>query len=118
VSWKVVVRTGPRVERQRADSLAEALELLETEARVAANTVRRPEIDVRFRRFTPAEQVAVRTELRGPGPRAGFDVRGDGSVQAWTGRLRRRLVEPEGDETVYEALRRELIARAGIRPAP
>lgn len=118
MSWQVVVRAGPRVEKQRAASLEEALELLETEARVAANTARRREIDVRIRRFTPAEQVAVRAELRGPGPRAGFDVRGDGSVQAWTGRLRRRLVEPEGDETVYDALRRELIARAGIRPAP
>ena len=108
MSWQVVVRRGPRVERQRAGSLDEALELLELETRVAANTERRPDIDVRFRRFTPAEQVAVRAELRGPGPRAGFDVRGDGSVQAWTGRVRRRLVEPEGDETVYDALRRAL----------
>jgi hypothetical protein len=108
VSWHVVVRTGPRVEKQRAGSLEQALELLETEARVAANTVRRPEVDVRFRRFTPAQQVAARAELRGPGARAGFDVRGDGSVQAWTGRLRRRLVEPEGGESVYEALRRAL----------
>jgi hypothetical protein len=108
VSWRVVVRTGPRVQKERADSLEDALELLETEARVAANTARRPDIDVRFRRFTPGQQVAVRAELRGPGPRVGFDVRGDGSVQAWTGRLRRRLVEPAGDETVYEALRRAL----------
>ena len=108
MSWQVVVRTGPRVQKQRAGSLEEALELLETEARVAANTTRRPDIDVRFRRFTPSEQVAVRAELRGAGPRAGFDVRGDGSVEAWTGRIRRRVVEPEGDETVYEALRRAL----------
>lgn len=115
MSWQVVVRTGSRVERQRADSLDEALELLETEARVAANTARRTEIDVRFRRFTPAQQVAVRAELRGPGPRAGFDVRGDGSVQAWTGRIRRRLLEPEGDETVYEALWRALQS-ASVEP--
>ena len=108
MSWQVVVRTGPRVQKQRADSLEEALELLETETRVASNTVRRPEIDVRVRRYAPADQVAARAELRGPGPRAGFDVRGDGSVQAWTGRMRRRLVEPEGAETVYEALRRAL----------
>jgi hypothetical protein len=108
VSWRVVVRSGSRVEKQRAESFGEALELLETETRVAANTARRPEVDVRFRHFTPAQQVAVRAELRGPGPRAGFDVRGDGSVQAWTGRLRRRQVEPEGDETVYDALRRAL----------
>ena len=108
MSWRVVVRSGPRVEKHPADTLGEALELLETEARVAANTARRSEVDVRFRRFTPAQQVAVRAELRGPGPRVGFDVRGDGSVHAWTGRLRRRLISPEGDETVYEALRRAL----------
>jgi hypothetical protein len=108
MSWQVVVRSGPRVEKQRAETLGEALELLETEVRVAANTARRPEVDVRFRRFTPAQQVAVRAELRGPGPRVGFDVRGDGSVHAWTGRLRRRMVAPDGDETAYEALRRAL----------
>ena len=108
MSWQVVVRTGPDVQKYRADSLEDALELLETETRVAANTERLPEIDIRVRSYAPADQVAVRAELRGPGPRAGFDVRGDGSVQAWTGRIRRRTVEPEGDETVYEALRRAL----------
>jgi hypothetical protein len=106
VSWRVVVRRGPRVERHRAESLEEALDVLETEARVASNTERRGELDARYRTFSPAEQVAVRIELRRP--RVGFDVRGDGSVQAWTGRIRRRLIEPEGDETVYEALRRAL----------
>ena len=108
MSWHVIVRTGPAVHKYRAGSIDDALELLETETRVAANTARRPEIDVRVRRYAPADQVAVRAELRGPGSRAGFDVRGDGSVQAWTGRVRRRLVEPEGDETVYDALRRTL----------
>jgi hypothetical protein len=108
VSWQVVLRSGPAVHRYPAASLEEALELLETETRVAANTERRTEVDVRIRQFSPADQVAARVELRGPGPRAGFDVRGDGSVQAWTGRIRRRLVEPEGDETVYEALRRSV----------
>ena len=108
MSWHVVVRAGPRVQKQRAGSLDEALELLETETRVAANTERRGEVDVRVRQYSPADQVAVRAELRGPGPRAGFDVRGDGSVQAWTGRVRRRLIEPEGDETPYDALRRQM----------
>jgi hypothetical protein len=109
VSWRVVVRTGPRVQRLRAESLDEALELLETETRVAANTTRRGTIDVRLRRFEPADQVAARVELRGRGAaRAGFDVRGDGSVEAWTGLVRRRLVEPGDGETPYEALRRTL----------
>jgi hypothetical protein len=106
VSWRVTVRDGPRIERQDAATLAEALDLLETETRAAATTTRRGPIDLRVRRFEPGDQVAVRAELRGRGVRAGFDVRGDGAVQAWTGRVRRRLVEPEGAETPYEALRR------------
>jgi hypothetical protein len=112
-AWKVTVRTGPKVQRLRAGSLEEALELAETETRVAATTTRRGTIDVRIRTFEPADQVATRVELRGPGTRAGLDVRGDGSVQAWTGRVRRTLVEPEGDETPYEALRRQM---ASVEP--
>jgi hypothetical protein len=104
--WRVTVRTGPKVERLHAATLADALDVLESETRVAANTTRRGTIDVRVRKFEPGDQVATRVELRGPGTRAGFDVRGDGSVQAWTGRLRRRLVAPADGETPFDALRR------------
>jgi hypothetical protein len=104
--WRVTVRTGPKVEKLQAGSLDEALELLEAETRVAATTTRRGTIDVRLRTFEPADQVATRAELRGPGVRAGLDVRGDASVQAWTGRVRRAPVEPESGEDAYAALRR------------
>jgi hypothetical protein len=108
-SWHVTVRTGPKVEKLKADTLDEALDALELNARAAANTERLPPLDLHVRTYEPGDQVATRAELRGPGRvRAGVDVRGDGSVEAWTGRFRRTTVEPEGRESPYEALRRTL----------
>jgi hypothetical protein len=107
-AWGVTVRTGPKVERIRAHSLEEALDAVELHARAAANTERRAAVELRVRRYAPADQVAVRAELRGPGVAAGVDVRGDGSVAAWTGRVRRRIVAPQDGESPYDALRRTL----------
>ena len=108
-TWRVTVRTGPKVERVRAATLEEALDALEFHARAAATAERRGPVDVRFRRYEPADQVAARAELRGPGRvRAGVDVRGDGAVEVWTGRVRRTRVEPQDGDSAYEALRRVL----------
>jgi hypothetical protein len=59
------------------------------------------------REFEPAQQVAARAEIKGPrGLRAGIDVRGDGTAEAWTGWLGRRVVEQQAGEDAYAALRR------------
>jgi hypothetical protein len=111
MAHRVVVRSGPRIERLDAASLDAALDLIEERARALARGSRRPPVDVRFKTFKPVQQVAHRLELRGgSGVRAGVDVRGDGSVEAWTGRVRRRVVAQERGESAYAALRRTLEA--------
>jgi len=111
-----MVRDGPRVEKLRADGLEQALELVEREARALAARPGRRTVDLRARTFTPQQQVAGRVELRGPRVAAGVDVRGDGETEAWTGRVRRSVVEQEGRETPYDALRRVLAQRISVDP--
>ena len=96
---------------QRA-GLGEALDALEQEARVIAQTADgRAHGGTLIRRLQPVQIVVARLELTGPGRlRAGVDVRGDGSSEAFTGRVRRRVVEQRDDESPYDALRRELSA--------
>jgi hypothetical protein len=108
MSYRVVVRHGPKVDKHDAETLPAALELLESRARALAAGPGRRTVDLRVRRFEPVQQVAARAELRGAGVRAGVDVRGDGSAEAWTGRLRREVVAAEAGEDAYAALRRVL----------
>jgi hypothetical protein len=110
MAHRVVVRSGPSVERLDAASLDAALDLIEERARDLARGSRRARVELRFKTFEPVQQVAHRLELRGERVRAGIDVRGDGSVEAWTGRIRRQVVAQEPGEDAYAALRRTLEA--------
>jgi hypothetical protein len=116
MSWRVTVRDGPRTQKLRAAGLDEALDLVEREARVVANGPGRRTVDLRARTFTPQQQVAGRVQLRGPGVAAGVDVRGDGATEAWTGRIRRAVIEQQGRETPYDALRRVLGQSVSVDP--
>jgi len=98
------------VERARFDELAKALAALERRGEELQDDADARAVDLKVgRRFAPVQQVVARLELVGPGRlRAGVDVRGDGSAEAWTGRVRRKLVEQLPRETPYDALRRAL----------
>jgi hypothetical protein len=107
------VRVGPRVERSRFADLDAALDALERRGRELSESAPRKPVDVQIKRFEPVQQVFARLELAGPERllpkvRAGVDVRGDGSTEAYLGRVRRRVVEQRGGETAYQALRRAL----------
>jgi hypothetical protein len=115
MGYRVVLRHGPKVHKLHADTLEAALEQLERRARAVADGPGRQAVDLRVRRFDPVQQVAARAELRGKGVRAGVDVRGDGSAEAWTGRVRRRLIEARDGEDAYAALRR-VVQRTSVEP--
>jgi hypothetical protein len=110
VSYTVVVRSGPKVVHERHPSLGDALSALERRGRELARQVdARPVGGALMRRLDPAQQVVARLEPRGPGRlRGGVDVRGEGSTEAFTGRLRRKLVDQRAGESSYDALRRAL----------
>jgi hypothetical protein len=98
------------VRKERYDSLADALGAVERiGGELAAEADARPVGGEVIRRIDPVQQVVARIELHGPdGVRAGVDVRGDGSSEAYTGRVRRELIEQRDGESAYDALRRTL----------
>ena len=108
-SYKLVVRTEGKVERAKSDSLDSALNSLESRARELSESADAKVVDAKLRKFDPIQQVVGRLELSGPSRlRAGVDVRGDGSMESYTGRVRRKLIEERDGESVFDALRREL----------
>jgi hypothetical protein len=113
-SFTVTIRNGPKVTRERFESLTGALDAMEREGCDLERGADASAVGGSLmRRLEPVQQVVARLELKGPGGlRAGVDVRGDGSSEAFTGRLRRRLVEQRRRESAYDALRRALTDRS------
>ena len=97
------------MERTRHEELKEALKEVERrghELEAGADAKPRSPLG---RTYEPVQQVVARIELSGPRRvRAGVDVRGDGSSEAFTGRLRREVIKQRRNESPYDALRRKL----------
>jgi hypothetical protein len=121
--WGLTVRASHRVERSRFDALDQALAALEARGRALSASASSKPVDVKIKRFDPVQQVIARLELAGPervlsSVHVGVDVRGDGSTEAFRGRIRRTLLEQQPGEDAFGALRRSLgdvLAAAGRR---
>jgi hypothetical protein len=108
VSWKVTVRHGSKVGREKFGTLDEAL----AEARQRVDEVRRegglPTISA-FRKHTPDQRVEARIEISGPGlirsPEGGVDVMGDGHAVAYTGAIRKETIEADSPDEAFDRLR-------------
>ena len=114
--WKLTVRFGPKVKRSTFPDIQPALEELEARGRELARSAPDQGVDAKFKRFEPAQRVIARLELAGPERfvptvRVGVDVRGDGSVEAYRGRVRRAVIDEHKGESAYAALRRVISER-------
>jgi hypothetical protein len=115
VGWKVTVRHGSTVGREKFDSLDGAIE----EARRRVEEIQRegglPTISA-FRKHTPDQRVEARIEISGPGflrPReGGIDVMGDGSAIAYTGAIRKETIDADSLDQALERLS-EILKSAG-----
>ena len=121
MAWRLTVRVGARVERSSYEGLGQLLDALEARGRQLAGAVASEPVGTRLKRFDPVQQVIARLELSGPerlvpSVRAGVDVRGDGSTEAFRGSVRRTVLEQRSGEDAFAAMRRALadvLAAAG-----
>jgi hypothetical protein len=108
VSWKVTVRHGSNVGREKFGSLDEAID----DARRRVEEIRRegglPTISA-FRTHTPGQRVHVRIEISGPGlirgPEGGIDVMGDGTAIPYTGTIRKEPIHADSLDEAFERLK-------------
>jgi hypothetical protein len=122
--WTVKVRDGPRVERTTFADLDKALRALERRLDELEPSAHREDVHLLKRKIDASRLVSVRVELSGPGRimpafRGGIDLRGDGSMEAFTGRSRRTLIAQGKRESPTQALRRaaaKASAAADARP--
>ncbi len=121
--WRLTVRAAHRVERLSFDGLDQLIDELEARGRELASSAASSArvLSVKVARFEPAQQVTARLELAGPerllpSVRAGIDVHGDGSTEAFRGGIRRRALERRAGQDAFSALREALadvLAAAG-----
>ena len=113
-AWKLTIRHGSEVARERFEDLDDALRELQARAEaVRAEGNLRP-VSM-LREFAPEEQIHARLEISGAGlirpPTAGVDVHGDGSLVPFEGSVRRRALELRRGESAFDAIHAALEGR-------
>jgi hypothetical protein len=108
--YRLTVRQGPRVTREKFEDLDSAIEAMELRAKEirAAGPLRPRKM---LREFDPEVQVAGRVEVSSGGllrrgADAGVDVMGDGTLVAFRGGVRRMELDP-GRDGPFAAVRKE-----------
>jgi hypothetical protein len=105
--WKVTVRHGSDVGREKFRSLDEAMVDMRRLVDEIQREDRLPPIRS-LRDFAPGQRVQARIEISGPGlirsPEGGIDVMGDGRAIAYIGAIRKETIEADTLEEAFERL--------------
>ena len=106
--YRLTVRHGPRVDRERFENLDEAIAALRRRVEEIRGHGPLGAVSA-FRDYEPGQRVAARLELSAGGwfrgHEAGLDVMGDGSLVPYAGTVRKRQLE---EDAPFEAVRKEL----------
>ena len=107
MSWKVTVRHGSSVGREKFESLDEAIADARRRVEEIQREDRLPPVSM-LREFSPEQQVQARIEISGPGlfraPEGGIDVMGDGRAIAYTGAIRKEQIDADSLDEAFERL--------------
>lgn len=112
MTYKLTVRKGPHVAREKFEDLDEAVAAMERRAKdIRSQGPLQPR--KMFREYEPGTQVAGRVEISTggflrSGESAGVDVMGDGTLVAFRGGVQREELDPGKNgpfEAVHKALR-------------
>ena len=109
--YRLTVRHGSSVERERFDDLDESVRALRERAEEIRSAGPLDTVKA-FREYEPERRVAARLELSSGGwlrgSEAGLDVMGDGEYIAYAGAIRKRRLEARDGGSLFDAIREEL----------
>jgi hypothetical protein len=109
--WRLVIRHGPRVERESFDDLDDALAAMKRQTQLIRKEGPLDEVSA-IREYEPAQRVHARLVLSSGRllrrREAGMDLMGDGTLVPYIGLVRKRALEPAQGQSPFEAVRAAL----------
>jgi len=109
--FRLTVRHGPKVSREKHESLAAAVAALRAQTERIRAEGDLPAVSM-FRTYEPGDRVHARLEISTGavfrGRDAGIDVMGDGGLVPFRGGVFRKEIEPDPGGTAFDAVERAL----------